>query len=442
MVNLTTYETFYEEKRPFFLEGKRIFTLGLPGSAIAGDESGTLQGDQLFYSRRIGAPPVIQPLVRGRRVPRDSRRDVDHQRRESDRQDEGRPVGGPAAERDRQRARQRLVQWRRVARARGADDELRGRTRAEGLGQRQLNPWRDVHVHSSVAARRRCRCTGCRPTPSLGQWTPRTSSGIAPTSSRARRCSAASPVMHPPSMRCRPIPCTSISGRTPRTSASIHRRRPCSDMPGPFASRATARASGCGRSRYAGCRPGLELNDVGYLRQADVILNEASLEFKEIEPRGVFRSYGFSVTRDDLWDFGGLKTTGSTASSRQRRVPEPVDRLGGSELPRGPDRYASAARWSGDDYERRVAAVALVNSDPSRRLNVQASMEREFVLDGDGRRGNVTDAGQHPAGKRVLSLGHRVLRTQRRRSAVRAIRPIPQDRRDTCWAGSIRTRSV
>ena len=46
--------------------------------------------------------------------------------------------------------------------------------------------------------------------------------------------------------------------------------------------------------------PGLDLNDVGYLRQADVILNEARLEFKEIEPRGVFRSYGFSITRDDI----------------------------------------------------------------------------------------------------------------------------------------------
>jgi len=37
----TTTETFCEEKRPFFLEGKRIFTLGSVGSAIAGDESGT-----------------------------------------------------------------------------------------------------------------------------------------------------------------------------------------------------------------------------------------------------------------------------------------------------------------------------------------------------------------------------------------------------------------
>ena len=85
VVNLTTYETFYEEKRPFFLEGKRIFTLGLPGSAIAGDESGTLQGDQMFYSRRIGAPPSVRPAVDDGRVPRDARRDLDHQRREGDR---------------------------------------------------------------------------------------------------------------------------------------------------------------------------------------------------------------------------------------------------------------------------------------------------------------------------------------------------------------------
>jgi hypothetical protein len=37
VVNLTAYETFFEEKRPFFLEGKRIFTFGLDPTTIAGD---------------------------------------------------------------------------------------------------------------------------------------------------------------------------------------------------------------------------------------------------------------------------------------------------------------------------------------------------------------------------------------------------------------------
>ncbi len=50
-VNLTAYETFFEEKRPFFIEGNNItsFRTGL------GD--GDLGYDNLFYSRRIGRTP-------------------------------------------------------------------------------------------------------------------------------------------------------------------------------------------------------------------------------------------------------------------------------------------------------------------------------------------------------------------------------------------------
>lgn len=52
-VNLTAYETFFEEKRPFFIEGNNItsFRTGL------GD--GDLGFDNLFYSRRIGRSPHI-----------------------------------------------------------------------------------------------------------------------------------------------------------------------------------------------------------------------------------------------------------------------------------------------------------------------------------------------------------------------------------------------
>ena len=50
VMNLTAYETFYDEKRPFFLEGKHIldFTDG---------------GDMMFYTRRIGAHPSYTPVV-------------------------------------------------------------------------------------------------------------------------------------------------------------------------------------------------------------------------------------------------------------------------------------------------------------------------------------------------------------------------------------------
>jgi len=49
VVNLGVYETFFDEKRPFFLEGSEIFDFGL----------GNTSGGQLFYSRRIGRTPTL-----------------------------------------------------------------------------------------------------------------------------------------------------------------------------------------------------------------------------------------------------------------------------------------------------------------------------------------------------------------------------------------------
>lgn len=54
-VNLTTYETFFEEKRPFFIEGKNILSYGLS----FGD--GDMASNNLFYSRRIGRRPQYSP---------------------------------------------------------------------------------------------------------------------------------------------------------------------------------------------------------------------------------------------------------------------------------------------------------------------------------------------------------------------------------------------
>lgn len=50
VMNLTTDETFYDEKRPFFLEGSDVFDF-------------TIGRDQMFYSRRIGAMPTYSPDV-------------------------------------------------------------------------------------------------------------------------------------------------------------------------------------------------------------------------------------------------------------------------------------------------------------------------------------------------------------------------------------------
>mgnify|MGYP000229247668 CR=1 FL=1 len=53
-VNLTAYETYFEEKRPFFIEGQSIMDFRLM-------QMGNFMNDNLFYSRRIGGAPHYTP---------------------------------------------------------------------------------------------------------------------------------------------------------------------------------------------------------------------------------------------------------------------------------------------------------------------------------------------------------------------------------------------
>jgi hypothetical protein len=56
-VNLTAFESYFSEKRPFFVEGKNIFQF-VPGQSIV---IHNMYSDNLFYSRRIGRYPHYYP---------------------------------------------------------------------------------------------------------------------------------------------------------------------------------------------------------------------------------------------------------------------------------------------------------------------------------------------------------------------------------------------
>jgi hypothetical protein len=51
VVNLTAFETFFPERRPFFLEGSEIFNFGFSGNIQMGDEP------RILHTRRIGRTP-------------------------------------------------------------------------------------------------------------------------------------------------------------------------------------------------------------------------------------------------------------------------------------------------------------------------------------------------------------------------------------------------
>lgn len=58
-VNLSTFETFFSERRPFFTEGRDVFSFGAVRSYT------NYESQEYFYSRRIGRAPRLQNLGGG-----------------------------------------------------------------------------------------------------------------------------------------------------------------------------------------------------------------------------------------------------------------------------------------------------------------------------------------------------------------------------------------
>jgi len=67
-----------------------------------------------------------------------------------------------------------------------------------------------------------------------------------------------------------------------------------------------------GRFRAVGAlnwrSPGLDLNDLGYIKQADYIQENAKFTYKVSKPVGVLRSYYTEFTQDHFWSYGGENT--------------------------------------------------------------------------------------------------------------------------------------
>src|SRR5207302_2331635 len=58
-INLSAYETYYDEKRPFFIAGSSAFNFGGMNCMFCSNTSGL----GAFYSRRIGRPPQLDVWV-------------------------------------------------------------------------------------------------------------------------------------------------------------------------------------------------------------------------------------------------------------------------------------------------------------------------------------------------------------------------------------------
>jgi len=52
--------------------------------------------------------------------------------------------------------------------------------------------------------------------------------------------------------------------------------------------------------------PGFDMNDIGYLKQADVISNTTEIAFRQTNVWKMFRSNAFTLTQKNVWNYGGV----------------------------------------------------------------------------------------------------------------------------------------
>ena len=165
--------------------------------------------------------------------------------------------------------------------------------------------------------------------------------------------------------------------------------------------------------------PGLELNDVGYLRQADVIANQVFLGWSEPTPRGIFRSYSVQLAREDQWDFGGLETRSATELEASGQFKNKWARRGEPRL-RGRGGHADAAGRARPALARLLRGgaglAAATTRGGSRLARTAATPGRATTTRGPGASGASL---QRPAVEPPLALRVDLVRAAARQPAVR-----------------------
>jgi hypothetical protein len=364
VMNLTAYETFYEEKRPFFLEGRKILAFEFE------DE------DQLFHSRRIGGPPSFTPAIgssESATLPESTT--ILGAFKVTGKTDGGLSVA----------ALQAFTQKETVDISSGATSRS---AVVEPFGSftvgRLHKDWDKGNTSLGAMVTSTHRWVS---DPSLDFLaTQATTAGVDFTRHFANR----QWVLESSGAFSR-ISGDAAAIRELQTNPVHYYQRPDASHLGVDATRTSLAGHGgsvrFGRTDIGKFRvtnhfrwysPGFDLNDAGYLRQADLIVNQTFVNWTESTPKGIFRSYSFGAAYERHWDFGGLLTgaggefnasaefknkwrlsagldTGSQVDTRALRG-GPALRLGG---------YRELSLSGGSDSSRRTIVSATVKQRAS-----------------------------------------------------------------------------
>jgi hypothetical protein len=374
VINLTAYETFFEEKRPFFLEGKSILDFGL------GEGRGW--GDILYYSRRIGARPSLLPEL-----------------------SEGEFTGSPPA------ATTILTALK-----------VTGKTRdglsigiVESLASKEtIQIARDGRQHSQVVEpytnylAARVQKDWAKGNTSLGGMLTSTHRRIDdPALAFLPRNAATGGVDFVQffANRAWALQAKGVFSQVTgdpdailelQTNPVHYFQRPDATYlrVDPTATSLSGHGGylSFGRSRTSKWRiadsvrwvsPGLELNDLGFLRQADVIRNSFEVGYEDPVPRGPLRQWSLFLEREDGWDFGGLQTDGATGLSGRTMF---QNKWGLNGSLRVIDTEVDTRLLRGGPSMRLSPFVHMslrAHTDESRRVSVSAGVHGHSYRDGE-----------------------------------------------------------
>ncbi len=370
VINLTAYETFYPEKRPFFLEGKKILSFPIEGF------------DQLFYSRRIGqAPSYSPPLGPDETIDIPESTTILGAAKITGRTDGGLSVG--------------LLQSLTSA-------ETAQISSPSGSREQEVEPFGSYTVG-------RIHKDWDKGNTSLGGMVTETHRSISdpqldflPTNALTGGVDFIQYYSNRSWVLDAMAVMSQVNGDRQaiyalQTNAVHYFQRPDASYLGVDKNATSLSGHGgsvrFGRSDSSRLRltnhfhwysPGLELNDLGYLRQADVIANQIFLGWAETEPRGIFRAYSLQYAREDQWDFGGLKTLSQNRLEGASQFQNKWETTGSFGRQNPVDtralRGGPALRWH--DY---WSAILSLGSDPSRRIALNASGTYDWAVDDPSR---------------------------------------------------------
>ncbi len=290
VLNLTAFEVFYEEKRPFFLEGKNILDFDF-GS------------DLLFYSRRIGHQPMYSPELKyGEYAEQINNTRILGALKLTGKTKKGLSIG----------IIESLTARERVEIS--SDEGVRNETVEPLTHYFIARVQKDIHAGNTLIGGMVTSTHRSLKDPYLiGLNREAYTGGLDFRHFMKNKTFYLDGKMVFSYIQGDPLAMKNLQ------SASAHYfQRPdadylsvdtaCHHVQG-FGGSLKAGKGSNGKWRYsAGVSwrsPELDLNDVGYIQAADLIEEEVSLGYVENEPKSIFRTYQAFLSQSNSWNFGG-----------------------------------------------------------------------------------------------------------------------------------------